>query len=289
MDDREPAVASVPKDDGASDGEPMPGGAKCPLHDDAVAVFTCARCGTFGCSTCLFATVRDDSTCMACARKGLGEAIPWERAKEIGWWRAFWDTVRLSTRRSREFFRTPATHGSPLLPLGHAVLSSTLGMLLTYVVTGAALAAGGGAIAAFTSEDVLRSGGALLGFYGCALAGMSPLVLFAAPANTLVAVGWAAAAAHGTLAIANKATARFEDTLRAVCYANAPYVWQWVPLVGALSYFWMLRTEVIAVRETHGCGTDWALAAVLVHRGVLFFGFIAVYALLIAGSVMMSG
>lgn len=258
-------------------------GAACGVHPDAVAAFVCTRCGTFGCAECTFSSVPKREVCRACAAKGLGEAIPWERRKELGTWRAFWQTVRLASWQPTAFFRTPTTQPSILGAAVHGVLAPSLGLLLTYATIGLLMMIGGGAAALAIDDDAGKMIGAVLGAYGCAFVGMSPLALLFGPANALVGMVVSAAASHGFLALFKKANASFEETLRAMSYANAPRVWAFVPIVGGpVTYFWMIGLEVVALRETHRCGTDWALAAALGYRLVLFVALIVAYVALFA-------
>lgn len=253
-------------------------GASCEVHEGAAAGFVCTRCGTFGCAECVFSAVPAREVCRACAQKGLGEPIPWERRKEIGNWRAFWQTVRLASRSPTAFFRTPTTQPSSIGAVAHGVATYTVGIMLSYVIAGLLMMVGGGAVALIGRNEEAATVGAILGGYGCILAGMSPFALLFAPANALLGLVIATAASHGTLALFKKTGASFEDTLRVMSYANAPRVWVFVPVLGAFSYFWMIGLEVVGLRETHRCGTDWAVAGALVYRVVFFLALLGFYA-----------
>jgi len=180
----------------------------------------------------------------------------------------------------KRFYRTPTTAPSSFSAVAHGVLSSTIGLMLTYVVTGLLMALGGG-VAAVVIPDGEAIGG-FLGLYGCFFAGLSPLALLIGPPNALLNIVIAGACAHAFLAVFKRTRGSFEDTLRAVSYANAPYVWSFVPLAGFFGLFWMLTLETIGVRETHRCSTEWALGATLIYRVVLFGGAFLAYALIFA-------
>ncbi len=262
---------------------PMPSalleGAACAIHPDVPARFVCSRCGNFGCEACAFSEVPKREVCRACAAKGLGEPIPWERRKEIGTLRAFWETVKLASLSPTRFFRTPTVQPSIVSAVVFGAAAPTLGLILSYAVIAVTVMLAGGVAAAVLSGDERWLGG-LLGAYGCVIAGMSPLALIFGPAQALTGAAVAAAGSHGTLALLKKTNAGFEDTLRAVCYANAPRLFQAIPVVGFFTYFWSVGLEVVALRETHRCGTDVALAAALGYRLLLFFLLIGAYAAL---------
>lgn len=266
--------------------EELPAGASCAVHEGASASFLCTRCGSFGCEACEFTRLAKREVCVACAQKGLGEPIPWERRKELGTWRSFWQTVRLASRSPTRFFRTPTTQPSVMSAVAHGVAASTFGLLMSYIAAGVLVMIGGGVVALAVKDEGPMIG-AVLGAYGCFIAGMSPLALLFGPANALLGLVVAAAASHGTLALFKKTRGSFEDTLRAVSYANAPFVWSWVPVAGGFAYFWSVGLEVVALRETHRCGTDWAVAAAVGYRVALFLALVLGYVALFGGMLLL--
>ncbi len=258
---------SVPEDG-------VPEGATCPAHD-AGATFTCTRCGTFGCPECVFSAIVKKEVCRVCAEQGLGEPIPWERRREVGTWKAFWSTTRLVLTQPTRFFRTPTTHKNVFAAVAHGVLTVSIGLFLAYALAGLLLMLAGGGFAMFVPGREAQPIGVILGTYGCAFLGMSPfLAVLMGPMNALMGQVFAAACAHGTLALAKKTRGSFEDTLRVTSYANSPYLLQFVPLLGTFSWPWVVGIEVIGLREVHKCGTDWAAAAAIGYR--LAFGFVVI-------------
>ncbi|MCA9604103.1 MAG: YIP1 family protein [Myxococcales bacterium] len=267
--------------------EMLPSGASCGLHD-VEATFTCTRCGDFGCAECLFSSVKDRQVCATCAAKGLGEPIPWERRKELGNLRSFWLTAKLAMTQPARFFRTPTTHDNIGAALMHGVLSVTVGLLLSYAIAGVMVALTGGAFAAIGNEAT-QPLGAILGTYGCAMIGLSPiLALMAGPANALFGQVVAAACAHGVLAVAKKAKGSFEDTLRVCSYSNAPYLLTFVPVLGSFSWFWVVGIEVIGLREVHRTGTDWAAVAAIGYRLAFTLVIVGGYAVVLFGFLAMA-
>jgi hypothetical protein len=257
----------------------VPAGATCAVHPDAYATFVCSRCGTFGCGECVFSSVEKREVCKACAAKGLGQPIAWEQRKELGTWRAFWETAWVAMTKPTAFFRTPSTDSSLLLPVVHGTLSAIVGLLLTYVILGLTMMLGGGGIAVLDRGEEMGPLGAVLGAYGCGLVGLGPVFALLSIPGTIFSIVLAAGASHGTLALFKKSNASFEDTLRAVSYASAPYVLSWIPLFGGMiAYVWMVWISAIAIRETHRCGTDWAVIATVGFRVILFLLGVGFYA-----------
>lgn len=265
----------------------LPEGARCGVHPEVDARFTCARCGTFGCAGCRFGGEPPEgvtnrvAVCRACAEGGLDEPVPWERRKELGLWRAFRETVRAASREPRRFHRTPSIEKGPAgaLMFGLAAFGAgNLGLLLTIVLM---IMLGGGAAGVALREPVVAAVGV---GYGCLVIGMIPLSIGQVVLQALIGILVATAGAHGTLALSKKTGARFEDTLRAVSYAYAPYVWTyWIPGCGVyVAYFWALAVEWIGVRETHRIGNDATALAVLGYRLLFLLLLLGIYAALIA-------
>ncbi len=261
-------------------------GAACAAHE-AHATFICTRCGDFGCAECLFSAVKGSQTCATCAAKGLGEAIPWERRTEVGNIRAFWQTAKICMTSPARFFRTPTTHENVLAAVAHGVASVTIGLFLSYAAAGVMMLIGGGAIGAF-GDASLGPMGAIFGTYGCVMIGLSPVMaLLAGPMNALFGQVFAAACAHGVLALAKKSQGSFEDTLRVCSYANAPYLFTFIPLAGSFTWFWVVGIEVIGLRETHRCGTDWAAFAAIGYRAAFLVVVVVGYAAVLFGMFAM--
>ncbi|MEM9190279.1 MAG: hypothetical protein AAGF12_13935 [Myxococcota bacterium] len=256
-------------------------GAACAIHPDREAVFTCARCGTFGCSECAFATVRNRTTCRACAASGLPEPIPWEHRKSLGYWKAFVATCGVAARQPTRFFRTPAGEDGLWGPVSFGMASYTFGQLLFLIILCLGLVASGigFGVAADNPSDGAILAGVSIG-YAVVLVGTSAVQM---PMYALLGIFAGGGLSHLTLKLMKKATASFEETARVVSYANAAYFYYWIPCVGPLfSLVWVVRLETIALRELHGCGTDRALVAALGYRILLFVLVVGVYVGLIA-------
>ena len=86
----------------------VPSGARCATHPDRAASYTCQRCGNFLCFECTRLTAESgDVFCPTCEAKAPS-TIPWERRKELGVPRAFWETLKETLTSPATFFaRTP--------------------------------------------------------------------------------------------------------------------------------------------------------------------------------------
>ena len=266
-----------------------PPGAACATHRDLPATFTCVRCGSYGCPNCVFAALPQKEICTTCAAPGLGHPIPWEQRKQRGWWRSFWRTIRLATGSPKRFFRTPATEEGALGPALFGILAYTAGQLLSMIGAVGLLCLASLGLLALAPEP--ETGAVVAGYSLFWMVLVIPLTLLQAPVYGLFGILAGSGFAHVSLVLMKSANAGFESTLRAVSYANAPYVWYAVPCFGPIfGWVWMMGLEVIAIRETHRIGTDRALVAVLGYRIVfallVVLGYGAIVALAIwAGSM----
>lgn len=259
---------SAPSDNGA-----LPAGALCGVHAEREATFTCTRCGSYGCTDCVFSDVGGREICVACSTGGLAEVLPWERRREIGWWSAFWQTTRLVLLEPTATFRTPSSEAGIGGPLLYGVLAYTVGQLIVLALVVLAMIVMGVAVGAATGE---AGAGALLAGYGVCII---PLTLVQVPVYALVGIIMGGGLSHFTLYLLKKASAPFDQTLRAVSLANAPHVFD---IFQCVSVPWVIAAETIAIRETHRVSTGTALLATLGWR-VLFFGLaIGAYVALIA-------
>jgi hypothetical protein len=249
----------------------------CGVHPGVSATFTCSRCGTFGCESCLD-SMRPMPLCHACAALGIN-AVPWERREQLGVWKAFWETSKEACLTPTAFYQRSSIeglNGGPLYGIAVYTLSQMLFMVqfaLVYMVMGAVVGATGGG-------DAGVGLGIGMGFVGCI---MVPIVGFQAPIAAVFSMAFALAGGHLSLMAMQQRGATWEDTLRGVGYSNAAYLWMAVPCIGWLiAPFALVWNETVALREIHQTTTLVALAAVLLWRLLIIAVFITLYALLFA-------
>jgi len=240
----------------------LPAGALCAVHAEQDAIFICTRCGSYGCADCVFSDVAGREMCLACSTGGLAEVLPWERRRDIGWWKAFWRTTRLVLSEPTATFRTPSAEAGIGGPLLYGVLAYTVGQLIVLVLLVLFMVVMGVALGAATGEAGIA---ALFAGYGICIV---PLTLVQVPVYALIGIIMGGGLSHFTLYLMKKATVPFEQTLRAVSFANAPHVFD---IFQCVSIPWVIAAETIAIRETHRVSTGTALVATLGWR-VLFFG-----------------
>jgi hypothetical protein len=262
------------------------GGARCAVHTGDGATFTCTRCGTFGCDACAFSRLEGREICRACAKEGLNEPIPWERRADVGRIRAFWETSKILLRSPRAFYKTPAVEDGLLGAATYGIAVYTVGQLV-WTVTLFGFFAIASAVIGVVAESA-EVGGLMAGYSICWMLLAVPITLGQAPLYGIFGILGGGGLTHLSLRLFKSARVDFQGTLRAVSYANAPYILYVIPLLGIIvSWFWVLYLEIVGVREAHGIGTDRAAAAVLGWRILLIALVIGGYAALVAGLVML--
>lgn len=257
-------------------------GAYCATHADVSAIVVCSRCGNYACTACTFARGRRRSVCRACAEGGLDDLVPWERRKELGLWRAYWQTTRLVLASPTRFFRTPSSEsgfGSGLL---YSAAAATVGYLGMGVLFGLFFAVAG-ALVGFAAPSTGQEGpGAALAGGSLVCVGLAYpfMMLVQAPFYGLMSSLVAAGINHLGLHLLKARRASFEETWRATAYANASYVLWWIPFFGWLiTPFWVPVSEVIALREVHRAPGDRVALIVVGWRVVLTVVTLGGYAL----------
>lgn len=260
---------------------PIPDDAYCEGHPETPAIFRCAICRTLGCDECRWGKRGAREVCRDCAKDGLAQPIAWERRGEIGVVRGFIASVVEILTSPTRFFRTPALEDDAVGGFEHGLVSFAVGQIALVLQGLVTIFLFGSAMVALTRVPEVA---AVFGGYGCMLIALVPTMMLHVPMTTLIAVGIASVAIHGTLRLLGAANAPFyAGTVRVTSYAFATHVLFIVPIVGfILAIVWTLILETIGIREVHRTTTLRAAIAVLGFRLALFVGALGLYAALVA-------
>lgn len=206
-----------------------------------------------------------------------GEKAPWERRSELGLVQAFVQTTKAVLTEPQGFFerldKDVTTYECLLFPMIPQTIASIVAWLFSLLFVGASAAFLGGA-----------SGGRpnpFAGLFGAGVLGVFQVVL--APIGAVIGVYIWAGLIHLFLAMTKKAGAPFQQTMRGVCYAQAPTILGLIPLLGPIvGFFWCLVTYVFMVMKVHRVSGGNAVAAVLALPLLLACCCGGVYAALVA-------
>lgn len=264
----------------------VPAGERCEEHGSEHASFRCALCKSYRCARCLWGARGAREICRTCAKDGLPEPVSWERRGEIGVVRGFFGSVREVLLTPALFFRTPALEDDAVGGFEHGMVAFGVGQLALALQGLLTMAIFGGALAVATRAPEVV---AFFGSYGCVLVALVPTMMVHVPVTTLVSVGVASVAIHGTLMLLGAAKGPFwSGTVRATSYSFTTHVLFVVPVIGPLvALVWTLVVEIVAVREVHRTSGMVAAIAVLGFR-LLGIGAVALFYALVGAAVVAS-
>lgn len=203
----------------------VPGGARCAVHPDRPAEFTCARCGNFACGPCKHAGPGKDAGegealfCSACSEHAFGD-IPLERRAELGLPMALIKTIQGVLLTPWTFFAQRSREQSIVPPLIFGTLIHLPGTLAYAIVNAFTMDA---QLAELRSNPLLQNNPYLQNnplievlFSPFGQLGISFVSLFFYPLFLFLFAGleWIANFAVG-------ARAPFREVFRAICYLQA--------------------------------------------------------------------
>ena len=266
----------------------IPRGAYCGIYPDQFAEIICSRCGTFICAEGNFGGEKGSEVCVNCAKGGLESPVPWDRAKGLGYRTAYWETTKILLRDSVRFFKTPPT-SSTGWGLAYGVVAYTVGQLLAALLVALLMLLSGGIMGGIGAQsDAMPPGmtGFFMAYFGCLGIAIVPMTLMQAPVGGLFGIAASVVGTHGTLKMFGWSKGGIETTMRAVSYANAPYVLYGIPCVGPIiGFFWVILLEVRGIREVHSLSNDKAIFAVVGYRIVLMLLVGGLYGAFVALSI----
>lgn len=236
--------------------------ARCRLHPESPATGVCAQCENFVCPECSQAGPNGEPICLDCSTRAqmVGDfpPTPWEQRATLGFFPAFFKTLRLSLFRPSDFF-------------GKMRVDNTKGALSFYWINFAALFFPG------IIWNIL--------FTPLTLKNLSPIQISSAGIRVMVTIAgilitWAimapavlyihAAIVHlGTL-LFNCSKNGFNATLRSVAYASSTNWFSMIPICGFfIAYIWNLVLIIIGICKTQRTSVGRAVGAVVVPIFIL--------------------
>ncbi len=236
--------------------------AQCQLHPENPATGVCVQCGNFVCPECSQASSDGEPICRNCATQaqiaGDFQPTPWEQRATLGFFSAFFKTLRLSLFHPGDLF-------------GKMRVDNTKGTLSFYWINFAALFFPG------ILWNIL--------FAPITLRNLSPIRLSSAGIEIIVTIAgilmiWAilapvalyvhAAVIHlGTL-LFNCSKNGFNATLRSVAYASSTNWFNMIPICGFfIAYIWNLVLIVVGICKTQRTSVGRAVGAVVLPIFIL--------------------
>ncbi len=191
--------------------------------------------------------------------------LPWDRRQELGFFTAFFETLKLVLHSPAEAFTAMKTEGGLADPLIYAMIGGSIGWLFYFIFS---LFLG--------SLGMMSDHNVLAGVMGVGMGAIFMLLFI--PIALAFVLFLSSAIIHLCLYLVGGATRTFETTFRVVCYSlGSTYPLMIVPVCGGvIASIWGLVAEIIGLGRAHETTTGKAALAVFLPLivccggGVLF-------------------
>jgi len=182
-----------------------------------------------------------------------GDGLPWEHRQQLGFFKAYFDTVIMVLTKPGVAFAMMKKEGDLMGPMLFALIGGCAGMIVSVLLNIALQSVG------FMAD---RQAGA----FGMGIVGIWAVgYILLSPVLVIVFMFIASAILHLCLMIVGGAKKPFETTFRVVCFSSgSTSLLSMVPVCGGMiSGVWNLVLEIIGVARAHEIDTGKAVLAVL--------------------------
>jgi hypothetical protein len=179
-----------------------------------------------------------------------GSGLPWEHRQELGFLKAFFDTVGMVLTKPNEAFGMMKTEGGLMEPLLFALIGGSAGMIISFLM-----------------QVGLQSVG-FMADRNSAILGMGMGIVFGVilmPVFFVVGMFIASGILHLCLMIVGGAKKPFETTFRVVCFSSgSTYLLAMIPVCGGIiAALYNLVLECMGLARAHETEIGKAIMAVL--------------------------
>jgi hypothetical protein len=184
---------------------------------------------------------------------GSGGGLPWEHREQLGFLKAYFDTVILVLTKPAEAFVMMKKEGDLMGPMLFALIGGCAGVIVSVLLNIALQSVG------FMAD---RQAGA----FGMGIVGIWAVgYILLSPVLVIVFMFIASGILHLCLMIVGGARKPFETTFRVVCFSSgSTSLLSMIPFCGGLiSGVWNIVLEIIGVARAHEIDTGKAVLAVL--------------------------
>lgn len=210
--------------------------------------------------------------------------LHWEQRDRLGFFRAFWESLKLSMLEPGRFYDSvPASggYGSPLL---YGLICMSLGVVFSTLYQ--FLFQGFGVFLQYIAN--LPLGDAMMGSGLTLLIGVGAII--GSPISSFINLFLFSGIYHLFLMMMGSGQNRYEATFRAYAYAQGPQLLQIVPLFGTFAaLIWQYVILVIGFKKLQQASTAQALGAALLPMvlicGLTFFAIFAVVMVIVLAAM----
>jgi len=177
--------------------------------------------------------------------------LPWDRRQELGFLKAFIDTLQLVLMKPAEAFALMKTEGGLGEPIIYALVGGSAGFIVYFLFS-----------VFLSSLGIMSDRDALAGMMGLGVGTILIVILMPLFLGLGLFIG--AGILHLCLMLLGGATRSFEATFRVVCFAvGSAYPLMIVPFCGgAIAGIWCTVLECIGLARAHNTSTGKAVLAV---------------------------
>jgi hypothetical protein len=182
-----------------------------------------------------------------------GAGLPWEHRQQLGFLKAYFDTVVMVLTKPAEAFALMKTEGDMMGPMLFALIGGCAGIIVSVLLQLALHSIG------FMADR--RSG-----MFGMGVVGIwSLLYIVLAPLLVIVGMFLVSGILHLCLMMVGGAKKSFETTFRVVCFSSgSTYLLSMIPFCGGIiAGVWNIVVEIIGLARAHETDTGKAVMAVL--------------------------
>ena len=209
--------------------------------------------GKPGGTTPASATVETNVLVSPSGPRAAGSGLPWEHREQLGFFKAYFDTVILVLTKPGEAFALMKKEGDLMAPMLFALIGGCAGMIVSVLLNIALQSVG-----FMADRQAGAFGMGIVGIWAVGYILLSPVLVIA---FMFIASG----ILHLCLMIVGGARKPFETTFRVVCFSSgSTSLLSMIPFCGGLiSGVWNIVLEIIGVARAHEIDTGKAVLAVL--------------------------
>jgi hypothetical protein len=181
-----------------------------------------------------------------------GGGLPWEHREQLGFLKAYFDTVGMVLLKPGEAFALMKSEGDMMGPMIFALIGGCAGIIVSVLLQLALHSIG------FMADRQSA-------LFGTGLMGLSLGYIVLSPVIVIVAAFVISGIFHVCLMMVGGAKKSFETTFRVVCFSSgSTYLLSMVPFCGTtIAGVWNLVVEIIGLARAHETDTGKAVMAVL--------------------------
>jgi hypothetical protein len=184
---------------------------------------------------------------------GSGGGLPWEHRQELGFFKAYFDTVVMVLTKPAEAFALMKTEGDMMGPMLFALIGGCAGIIVSVLVQLALHSIG-----FMADRQNAMFGMGVVGLWSIGYIILSPVIV-------IVFLFIGSGILHLCLMIVGGAKKSFETTFRVVCFSSgSTYLLSMIPFCGGMiAMVWNIVVEIIGLARAHETETGKAALAVL--------------------------